>query len=72
MHKTINKQTNERNNRPGRRIHSTAEDSMVQSKKLQYFLKEEHGIKHVICKNGEEAFNQALIEKPTLIISAIL
>jgi signal transduction histidine kinase len=48
-----------------------AEDSMVQSKKLQYFF-EEHGIKHIICKNGEEAFNQALKEKPTLIISDIV
>ncbi|MDA3943367.1 MAG: response regulator [Bacteroidetes bacterium] len=48
-----------------------AEDSMVQSKKLQYFF-DEHQLKHIICKNGEEAFNQALKEKPTLIISDIV
>ncbi|MBU1367927.1 MAG: response regulator [Bacteroidetes bacterium] len=48
-----------------------AEDSMVQSKKLQYFF-DEHQLKHIICKNGEEAFNQALKEKPILIISDIV
>lgn len=48
-----------------------AEDSMVQSKKLQYFF-EENKLKHIICKNGEEAYNQASKEKPTLIISDII
>ncbi len=48
-----------------------AEDSMVQSKKLQYFF-EENKLKHIICKNGKEAYDQAIKEKPTLIISDII
>ncbi len=48
-----------------------AEDSLVQAKKLEAILSK-NDIKFVICKNGEEAYAQALIEKPTLVISDII
>lgn len=48
-----------------------AEDSIVQAKRLKYFF-ETHQIKHKICKNGAEAYEEALLEPPQMIISDIV
>ncbi|PJB58517.1 MAG: hybrid sensor histidine kinase/response regulator [Bacteroidetes bacterium CG_4_9_14_3_um_filter_41_19] len=48
-----------------------AEDSMVQAKKLKFFF-EANQINYLICKNGSEAYEAALNEKPVLIISDII
>lgn len=48
-----------------------AEDSPVQAKRLQFFF-EKHSINSIFCKNGAEALDQALQEKPVLIISDIM
>ena len=48
-----------------------AEDSMVQAKKLKFFF-ETNQINYKICKNGSEAYEEALLEKPLLIISDII
>ncbi len=48
-----------------------AEDSLVQAKRIQRFF-DQNKIKAVICKNGAEAYEMALKEKPLLIISDIM
>ena len=48
-----------------------AEDSQVQAKRLQFFF-EKHDIKNKFCPNGAEALDQAVKEKPALIISDIM
>lgn len=48
-----------------------AEDSLVQAKKLQHFF-DSMDIKATICKNGAEALEVALKEKPILIISDVM
>ncbi len=48
-----------------------AEDSLVQAKKLEQILAN-NAIKFVICSNGEEAYRQAQLEMPTLVISDII
>lgn len=48
-----------------------AEDSLVQAKRLNYFF-ESNNINGVIKKNGVEAFEEALKNKPTIVISDII
>jgi len=48
-----------------------AEDSLVQSKKLQHFFNK-NKIQGVVCPNGAEALARARMEKPILIISDIM
>lgn len=48
-----------------------AEDSQVQAKRLQ-FVFEKHDIKSVFCLNGADALDQAIKQKPSLIISDIM
>jgi len=48
-----------------------AEDSLVQAKQLQHFFTNNQ-IKARICKNGAEALEEALKEKPILIISDVV
>ena len=48
-----------------------AEDSFVQAKKLKRFF-ENKNIRCVTCKNGEEAYEAAVKEKPELIVSDIV
>lgn len=48
-----------------------AEDSHVQAKKIIHFF-ENNNIKYRIFKNGAEAYREALVEKPMLIISDIV
>ncbi|AXJ01145.1 hypothetical protein CYPRO_1895 [Cyclonatronum proteinivorum] len=48
-----------------------AEDSMVQAKKLKRFF-DTRNIKAVVCKNGQDALEQAKKEKPELIISDVM
>ncbi len=48
-----------------------AEDSQVQAKRLQ-FVFEKHDIKGSFCHNGADALDQAIKEKPALIISDIM
>ncbi len=48
-----------------------AEDSQVQAKRLQFFF-DKHDINSKFCPNGAEALDQAIKEKPSLIISDIM
>lgn len=48
-----------------------AEDSMVQAKKLKRFF-DSREIRAVVCRNGQEAYDQALQEKPELIVSDVM
>lgn len=48
-----------------------AEDSMVQAKRIRRFF-DDNNISAVVCRNGAEALDTALKEKPTLIISDIV
>jgi signal transduction histidine kinase len=48
-----------------------AEDSAVQAKQLQHLL-EQYNIRNIICRNGQEALDQARAEMPLLIISDIV
>lgn len=48
-----------------------AEDSAVQAKQLQHLLGQ-YNMRNIICRNGQEALDQAKTEKPLLIISDIV
>jgi len=47
------------------------EDSIVQAKQLEYFLKE-YNIKYKLFANAEDAYQAVLVEKPELIISDVV